>query len=92
MIERLSNTVEPQDVTEAIRIVREALLSYAVDPLTGKIDMDLINTGKSGAVRKKIDQIKSIIRDNLTKKASTVEYSTLLSDIRNAAGMVFYFR
>ena len=27
---------------KAIRLVREALLSYAIDPLTGKIDMDLI--------------------------------------------------
>jgi DNA replication licensing factor MCM4 len=79
--------VESQDVAEAIRLVRETLLSYAIDPLTGKIDMDLINTGKSGAAREKVDQIKSIILDILNKKTSTAEYSTLINDVRNVAGM-----
>lgn len=84
----LSNLVESQDVQEAIRLVREALLTYAIDPLTGKIDMDLINTGKSGALREKMEHIKSIIVDILNKKSPTAEYNSLVVDIRIAAGMV----
>lgn len=75
-------------MAEAIRLIREALLSYAIDPLTGKIDMDLINTGKSGAIREKVTQIKNIILDILNKKSPSAEYSTLLADIKNIAGMV----
>ena len=87
---RLSSTVDSQDVAEAMRLVREALLSYAIDPLTGKIDMDLINTGKSGAIREKVDQIKNIVLDILNKKSHTAEYTSLLADVKSAAGMVHF--
>lgn len=82
---RLSATVDSQDVTEAIRLVREALLSYAIDPLTGKIDMDLINTGKSLAVREKIDHIKDSIKDILGRKTGAIDYQALFSDLRAIA-------
>jgi hypothetical protein len=43
---RLSETVELDDVEEAIRLLRVATQSAATDPRTGKIDMDLITTVK----------------------------------------------
>ena len=48
---RLSQTVEVIDVEEAMRLLRVATQSAATDPRTGKIDMDLINTGRSASSR-----------------------------------------
>jgi len=43
--------VESSDVEEAIRLIRVATQSAATDPVTGLIDMDVINTGMSAGVR-----------------------------------------
>ncbi|ORX76061.1 MCM-domain-containing protein [Anaeromyces robustus] len=48
---RFSNTVEVGDVDEAYRLIRTAMQSSAIDPVTGRIDMDLINTGFSSRRR-----------------------------------------
>lgn len=53
-------------MVEANRIVNEAILAFAIDPLTGKIDMDLINIGKSSAYREYINSVKDAILDQLT--------------------------
>jgi DNA replication licensing factor MCM4 len=42
---RLSNTVDPEDVKEANRLMRDAIHTSAMDPTTGRIDMSLLNTG-----------------------------------------------
>lgn len=55
---RLSSTVETEDVDEAIRIVKESLLMYAIDPITGKIDMDLVISGKSSHKKKLMEDLK----------------------------------
>lgn len=59
---RLSETVDIEDAKEALRLVKEALHSYAIDPLTGKIDMDLINTGKSSVWRENMQELKRQLR------------------------------
>jgi hypothetical protein len=43
--------VDKDDVEEATRLMRVATQQSATDPLTGTIDMDLIATGRSAAVR-----------------------------------------
>lgn len=48
---RFSNIVELTDVDEAYRLIRTAMQSSAIDPVTGRIDMDLINTGFSSRRR-----------------------------------------
>lgn len=48
---RLSPTVEVSDVEEAVRLIRAAIKDYATDPISGRIDMDLIQTGTSLAQR-----------------------------------------
>ncbi|KAF5385715.1 hypothetical protein D9757_005484 [Collybiopsis confluens] len=40
-----SEFVEVKDVKEAVRLMREAIRTSAMDPRTGKIDMGLLNTG-----------------------------------------------
>ena len=60
---RLSNTVEVDDVKEANRLMREAIRMSATNPLTGKIDMDVINTGVGVEQRRlRADLKREIIR------------------------------
>jgi DNA replication licensing factor MCM4 len=49
---RLSGFVGAADVAEAVRLMREALKTAAVDPRTGKLDMGLLNTGVSEGARR----------------------------------------
>ena len=51
---RLSDTVEDSDVNEAINLMKVATQQSAIDPNTGCIDMDVINTGRSAAFRNRI--------------------------------------
>ena len=48
---RLSSTVLASDVEEAMRLMKSAWLSSAIDPTTGNLDMSLINTGISASTR-----------------------------------------
>lgn len=47
----LSEIVSADHVREALRLMRAAIQSAATDPITGQIDMDLINTGRSAMSR-----------------------------------------
>jgi DNA replication licensing factor MCM4 len=79
---RLSDEVALEDVQEAIRLVREAMLSNAVDPLTGKIDMDLINTGKSSALRERQADLKRQIKALLAARPSpSLDFGTLHAEM-----------
>ncbi|EIJ89422.1 DNA replication licensing factor MCM4 [Nematocida parisii] len=68
---RLSHTVEDKDVSEAIRIIKDSLHIYAVDPVTGRIDMELLHTGKTTAALKLEDDLKELILRDIGK-GSTV--------------------
>ncbi|ODQ80121.1 hypothetical protein BABINDRAFT_171169 [Babjeviella inositovora NRRL Y-12698] len=77
---RLSETVELADVNEAVRLIKTAIKEYATDPLTGRIDMDLIQTGHSSAQRKlQEDLVKELL--NLIHLAESISYSELLKRI-----------
>lgn len=64
---RLSETVEVMDVDEAIRLVKVATQSAATDPRTGKIDMDLITTGKSASSRLRMNELVRSLRETLAQ-------------------------
>jgi DNA replication licensing factor MCM4 len=95
---RLSNSVDIEDVQEAIRLVKDAMLSYAVDPLTGKIDMDLISTGKSGTVRQRQADLKKEVKNLILEKGITsIEFGNLVAQLAERSSIVhtkriiFYF-
>eukprot|EP00981_Chlorochromonas_danica_P009140 scaffold2507_cov257-Ochromonas_danica.AAC.18 len=48
---RLSSLVTPDDVHEAVRLMKVATQTAAIDPRTGTIDMDLLTTGRSAIDR-----------------------------------------
>ncbi|KAL0946225.1 hypothetical protein HGRIS_012484 [Hohenbuehelia grisea] len=49
---RFSEFVEVPDVREAVRLMREAIRTSAMDPRTGKIDMGMLNTGTGTGQRR----------------------------------------
>lgn len=65
---RLSHTVELIDVKEAVRLIKSAIKDYATDPTTGRIDMDMVQTGTTFAQRRVQEdlgnELLKIIGDN----------------------------
>lgn len=59
---RLSNEVTEKDVEEAVVLMEKATLSSATDPETGIIDLDIITTGRSAALKKKVQEIADYMR------------------------------
>lgn len=70
---RLSNIVLPGDVIESVRLIKASMLLYAIDPETGRIDMDLILSGKSSSKRDAIKRTKELILNKLNKKMNLEE-------------------
>lgn len=70
---RFSTLIEVEDVKEALRIVKESLLMYAIDPITGKIDMDMIISGVTASKQKLVEDLKNTILKLLRKKKLSFE-------------------
>ncbi|XP_073976882.1 disc proliferation abnormal [Rhodnius prolixus] len=87
---RLSNVVEVVDVMEAKRLHREALKQSATDPLSGKIDVNILTTGLSRAARQKKQELVEAIKKIITPKGpgTIFNYQKLFKDIRDAAAMI----
>ena len=64
---RLSDKVEVQDAERAINIVRLFLESVSIDVASGKVDVDIVLTGKSKTDREKMERVLEII-DMLEKE------------------------
>jgi DNA replication licensing factor MCM4 len=59
----MSERVEVSDVRESARLIRSAIKEYATDPVTGKIDMELITTGLSTLQRRaRSDMRREVVR------------------------------
>ena len=65
---RLSDVVERRDVEEAQRLIRVATQQSAINPQTGQIDMDLIQTGFTSGVRNKVTTIAEVIKELIVSK------------------------
>jgi replicative DNA helicase Mcm len=60
---RLSDTVEVDDAQRVIEVVRRTLEDIGMDPETGELDADVIETGTSKSQRDRIKGIKDVIRE-----------------------------
>jgi replicative DNA helicase Mcm len=58
---RLSDTVTEEDTDRAIEIARYSLEDIGLDPETGELDADMIETGTSKSQRDRIKNIKQLI-------------------------------
>ncbi len=79
---RLSDIVSLGDVQEAVRLMKSALKEYATDPLTGRIDMDLVQTGQTSAERRLKEDLTSQIA-SIVSKEETITYDALLNKIND---------
>ncbi len=60
---RLSNVATVEDAERAIRIFEESIKQIAIDPETGKLDIDYAISGVSAVQRDRIAVIKSIVKE-----------------------------
>lgn len=81
---RLSEDVELEDVQEAVRLIKTAIKDYATDPKTGKIDMNLVQTGKSVIQRKMQEDLAREIIKILTEYSSdSMSFNELIKQIND---------
>ncbi|CEP64126.1 MCM DNA helicase complex subunit MCM4 LALA0_S10e03026g [Lachancea lanzarotensis] len=79
---RLSQFVELQDVQESVRLIKSAIKDYATDPKTGKIDMNLVQTGKSVVQRKmQEDLAREMIAILTDRPNNTISYNELVRSV-----------
>ncbi|KAA8909460.1 MCM2/3/5 family-domain-containing protein [Sphaerosporella brunnea] len=86
---RLSEEVTVDDVKEAVRLIKSAIKESATDPVTGRIDMDLL-AGISGSERRRKQDLKTAIVKLLDENMSTggsIKYSELLGKIQEQSGV-----
>ena len=60
---RLSNKVLKKDAERAIKLMKDYLMKLGLDPETGMLDIDRIETGVSSSQRNKIKLILSVIEE-----------------------------
>ena len=61
----ISHQVTKQDVSDAYDLLNEATFKSAVDPLTGKIDMQALRTGVSVRERELMDLATKILQESV---------------------------
>jgi DNA replication licensing factor MCM4 len=86
---RLSRTVDADDVAEAIRLMRAATLKAAVDPRTGRINMDMLQTGKDEAERNQVALLVESLRERLQTRPHGASYTvaTLIKEMSAGTDM-----
>lgn len=77
---RLSQQVELIDVKEAVRLIKSAIKDYATDPITGRIDMDMVQTGTTSAQRRMREDLDHEIM-SLLEGGVPIRYSDLMTKI-----------
>jgi len=78
---RLSETVERDDVLEAVRLIKSALKQAATDSRTGLIDMSLLTEGTSASERKRKGDLKREVLsllDEMTRGGNNVRWSEVV--------------
>lgn len=75
-----------------IRLHREALKQSATDPLSGKIDVNILTTGLSTAARKKKQMVVDGLRTIIEKKSgpATLMYRKLFNDLKDVLQVVCF--
>lgn len=84
---RYSNVVTRADAREAVRLMKVATQAAATDPRTGRIDMDMITTGRSSAERELEEQVNVMLKELLAERRGTRmairDVSRQLSEVAN---------
>ncbi|PAV76550.1 hypothetical protein WR25_13670 [Diploscapter pachys] len=80
---RLSSEVTNDDVENAFNLYREALKQAAVDPVTGKVDVNILAAGMSSTSRKRILEIaEAIVAQMEQQRGATLQAKNLFNAIK----------
>ena len=83
---RFSPFVEKEDVEEAVNLIKVATQQAATDPVTGVIDMDMLQTGITSSSRARLSQlidiIKTILRDYQENARKGVKFNSLGDEVK----------
>lgn len=74
---RFSNEVQLIDVKEAVRLIKLAIKDYATDPITGRIDMDMVQTGTTLAQRRVQEDLANEILRVVEENNNLVRFNEL---------------
>ncbi|ODV78214.1 MCM-domain-containing protein [Suhomyces tanzawaensis NRRL Y-17324] len=78
---RLSDTVELIDVKEAVRLIKSAIKDYAIDPKSGKIDMDMVQTGTTSAQRRVQEDLSNELMKIIEEGHNMIRFTDLAMKI-----------
>ncbi|RPA79310.1 MCM-domain-containing protein [Ascobolus immersus RN42] len=81
---RLSDTVTEEDVAEAVRLIKSAIKESATDPVTGRIDLDLLQGGSSSSDRRRREDLKGAVLkmvEELGKGGGAPRYQDVLKRV-----------
>jgi len=85
---RYSSFVTRADAREAVRLMKVATQAAATDPRTGRIDMDMITTGRSTADRQMEEQLelslKELFQERRGNRMAVRDVTKQLTEINNA--------
>ena len=78
--------MEKEDVDEAVNLIKIDTQSATADPVTGSIDIDMIQTGISTSskinINKLINIIKPILRDFRENTEKGINYNSLKDEVK----------
>uniref|UniRef100_A0A7S4IIL2 DNA helicase n=1 Tax=Odontella aurita TaxID=265563 RepID=A0A7S4IIL2_9STRA len=84
---RYSRVVSRDDVREAVRLMRVATQAAATDPRTGRIDMDMIATGRSKREREEGEtlrvHLKELLGERRGKRMAVADIKKQLAEVGN---------
>jgi replicative DNA helicase Mcm len=78
---RLSDTVQERDAKVAVDIMNYVMKAIMTDQETGRIDVDIISTGRSQSEREKIIQVMDIIKE-LSSQYDAVEVEMIVQEAK----------
>ncbi|OXH22490.1 minichromosome maintenance protein 4 (cell division control protein 54) [Cryptococcus neoformans] len=86
---RLSDRVEEEDIREAVRLIKSALRESATDPLTGQIDLDLINTGAGQTMRRARADLKREVIKLVVEKARSqgIRWAAVIDELNKQSSV-----
>jgi DNA replication licensing factor MCM4 len=86
---RYSDCVTRADALEAVRLMKVATQTAATDPRTGRIDMDMIATGRSAVDRQQEEQVEANLKELFAERRGSRmairDVTKQLSEISNIA-------
>jgi DNA replication licensing factor MCM4 len=84
---RYSSVVTRADANEAVRLLKVATQAAATDPRTGRIDMDMINTGRTAVDRDMEEDLynglKEFLAERRGKRLAVRDVSKQMSEVSN---------